>query len=146
MGQKPEAVTEQFKKMKYTDKQLNGFQTYFKKISEQVKDRILFDNTDMMKKVSKLPETHDAKQYYYEAQVAPIEELLHQRTNVILPSIKELEALLEMRKLQLQMLNVYISVHHPESNSIKFLMSAILVSIYIILYVCYNIIIIVCIG
>lgn len=132
MGQKPDFITEQFKKMKYTDKQLNDFQIYFKKVSEHAKDRISYNNTEMIKKLSKLPDHHEVKQYYYEAQVAPIEELLHQRNNVINPSIKDLEELLAMRKLQQQMLDVYISVHHPESYSLNFLMGALLASSHII--------------
>ena len=119
IGKKPDEISKQLRQMRYPDKVLAGFLTYFKKIAEHEKDRINYDNAAMVKKMSKLDETNEAKLFYYHfAQVAPIEELLAARNNAIIPDIKTAEARLEILKLELQMLEVFIKRHHPESNAI----------------------------
>ena len=68
------------------------------------------------------------KQYYYTCQRAPLETLMAERKNTIIPEIQQLETLLEKRKLQLQSLNVFIGVHHPETTAIQTLQKCILLS------------------
>ena len=41
-------LNNQFTTMKYTDKQLSGFQAYYKTISEHIKDRISYSNSDLV--------------------------------------------------------------------------------------------------
>ena len=113
--------------MRYNDKQLHSFQTYLKGIAEKTKDRVSYANSEMVKKMSKLDESNEAKQFYYDCQNAPIEELLKQRNITVVPAIKKLEAILETKRLELQMLDVFIRVHHPESVSIAFIQKCILV-------------------
>ena len=113
--------------MRYTDKQLQSFQTYLKSIAEKSKDRISYANSEMVKKMSKLEEGDESKQFYYDCQNAPIDALLKQRNIEVVPTIKKLEKLLETKRLELQMLDVFIRVHHPESVSIAFIQKLILV-------------------
>ena len=47
-------LNNQFTTMKYTDKQLSGFQAYYKKISEHIKDRISYSNSELVKKIQNL--------------------------------------------------------------------------------------------
>ena len=54
-------LNNQFTAMKYTDKQLSGFQAYYKKISEHIKDRISYSNSDLVKKISKFDETSEVR-------------------------------------------------------------------------------------
>lgn len=127
IGKPYEELKEKFRKMSYSDKDLSGFQTYFKNIALKSKDRVSFENANMVKKISKYPETHEVKHFYYDCQNAPIIMLIHQRKNVMLPEIAKLRETLAIRELQLQMLNVFITVQHPESTAINFIQKCILV-------------------
>ena len=128
LGQSEESIFKTFEKMNYKDKQLTGFQQYFKSINEKVKERLSYDNADMIKKLSKLNQDNDTWNFYNTCQVAPLEELLKQKMTITIPTIEKYERLLSIKRLELQILNVYIGIHMPESNAIKLIQYIILVS------------------
>ena len=60
-GKTIEDLNHQFTSMRYSDKQLSGFQAYFKKISEHIKDRISYSNADLVKQISKFDESTEVR-------------------------------------------------------------------------------------
>ena len=134
LGHSEGEVEKQFIGQGYSDKNLSGFQSYYKTISEKVKDRISYNNSEMIKKISKYDDDSEAKKYYYQCQCAPIEELIRERNSIIVPAIKELQEQLELKKLELLMLEVFIKIQHPEATTITYIQKLILVSKVIILY------------